>query len=532
MANSAFSRALGTPAIQTEKARPDQVENNAGGFVFEVSDQARLERFLILGTDGGTYYTSEKKLTKENIAFLQDLIERNEDLVIDVVRAVSMGGRAYRNSAAIFTVAALFTYGKEKSSQLVEDVCRTATHLFEFAEYVELLGGWGRSKRRAVAEWYTNKTPEALAYQVIKYRQRNGWSHRDLLRLSHPVGLNKRVGNFITGEDKRPAASTTDEEDLGIIRAFKFAQEAQSFSELKNMALTERSLPWEAVPTEFHKNVELWKTLFYNGALKGQALLRNITRLARLGAFDDLVFARDFADGLLNEEMIKRTKLHPIQYLLALSVHQIGQVDRKLHVRTKDWRESHIIVDALNEGFYKAFSYVEPANKRTMIGLDVSGSMSSSALGLELSCAQIGAAMSMSIARTEPYYAIMGFKNKLTDLGITASMDLNSVLQRTENQTFGSTDCSLPILYAQMNNIAIDTFVIMTDNETWFGSVHPFIALRDYRQRTGIDAKLVVAGLTTTEFTIADPRDRGMLDVVGADANLPKLVSEFSAGRI
>lgn len=35
-----------------------QVQNNAGGFVFEVSDETRIRRFLILGTTSATYYVS------------------------------------------------------------------------------------------------------------------------------------------------------------------------------------------------------------------------------------------------------------------------------------------------------------------------------------------------------------------------------------------------------------------------------------------------------------------------------------------
>jgi 60 kDa SS-A/Ro ribonucleoprotein len=43
-----------------------QVENNAGGFVYEVTPFQRLQRFLVLGCEGGTYYQGESKLTKEN----------------------------------------------------------------------------------------------------------------------------------------------------------------------------------------------------------------------------------------------------------------------------------------------------------------------------------------------------------------------------------------------------------------------------------------------------------------------------------
>ena len=70
-------------------------------------------------------------------------------------------------------------------------VCRTSTHLFQFATFVEGFRGWGRALRRAVGGWYAARSPESLAYQAVKYRQRDGMTHRDLLRLAHPAG---RVG--------------------------------------------------------------------------------------------------------------------------------------------------------------------------------------------------------------------------------------------------------------------------------------------------------------------------------------------------
>ena len=44
--------------------------------------------------------------------------------------------------------------------------------------------------RSAVGRWYTGKTPRDLAYQVTKYQARDGWSHRDALRLAHPKAPN------------------------------------------------------------------------------------------------------------------------------------------------------------------------------------------------------------------------------------------------------------------------------------------------------------------------------------------------------
>ena len=69
--------------------------------------------------------------------------------------------------------------------------------------------------------------------------------------------------------------------------------------------------------------------------------------------------------------------------------------------------------------------------------------------------------------------------------------------------------------------------MIYTDNETWAGTIHADEALRRYREWSGIDAKLVVAGVTATDFTLADPEDAGMLDVVGFDSAAPNLIADF-----
>jgi 60 kDa SS-A/Ro ribonucleoprotein len=540
--SNAFTRNLASPVPQTKAASPEQVKNNAGGYSFEVSDADRLERFLILGTDGGTYYVSEHDLTKQNVDWLIRHISLRADGglgVLEKVVEVSESGRAYRNSAAIFVLALLFKHGPTAIKPLLilalPKVCRTSTHLYEFAEYNKLLtntgkGGWNRTKRAAVAAWYQSKTDDQLAYQAVKYRQRNGWTHRDMFRLSHPEGVNPKVGNFILKGEVDLVESPN------VLVGFQVAQDSQTVEDVLQALEAFKKLPWEALPTQFLKEVKVWQKLFYNNQLNGQALLRNVTRLAKLGAFKDMVFARQFADKLVDEEMIRKTRLHPIQYLLALVNYTEGQVDRKRYglygMRSKDWTVNPVIRDALDAGFYLAFKYADSADKKTLIGLDVSGSMSSLAMGIDLSCAEVGAAMSMATVRREPYYQVMGFAHVFKDLGITPKMSLQQVLAITRRQNFGGTDCSLPMTWAKEQGVDVDTFVVMTDNETWAGKVHPHVALEQYRQHVGHDAKLIVAGMASNGFTIANPKDRGMLDVVGADASLPKLVADFSAGRI
>jgi len=305
------------------------------------------------------------------------------------------------------------------------------------------------------------------------------------------------------------------------------------------------NLPWEALPTDVLKDVKVWKKLFYNNQLNGQALFRNITRLAKAGAFTDMKFAADYAKRMTDEAMLAKTRIHPLQVLNALVVYTEGQQDRKPETvyndriyqgartvsRVKTWSTESVIVAALNDAFYKSFKYAEPADKRTLLAVDVSGSMTMwNAAGSDLSAAQAAAAIAMTIARTEPAHKVMGFSHQFVDLGISASDSLESAMKKVQ-RSFGATDISLPMEWANKNKVAVDTFVVVTDNETNSG-IKPTQALARYRKATGIDAKLAVLGTASTGFTVADPTDKGQMDFVGFDANVPKVLADFSAGRI
>ena len=153
-------------------------------------------------------------------------------------------------------------------------------------------------------------------------------------------------------------------------------------------------------------------------------------------------------------------------------------------------------------------------------------------------------------AATEPSYETVGFfarkggwkartksqwgfgEQGLTPLAISARERLDDAVKTISDLPFGGTDCALPMLYAQAQEREVDTFAIYTDSETWAGDVHPAQALQEYRQASGIDARLVVVGTVSNGFSIADPADPGMLDVVGFDTATSQLISDFARGSI
>ena len=91
----------------------------------------------------------------------------------------------------------------------------------------------------------------------------------------------------------------------------------------------------------------------------------------------------------------------------------------------------------------------------------------------------------------------------------------------------GGTDRALPMIWAARNKRNVSAFITYTNSETWAGNIHPVQALRQYRAEFVGNAKAVVVGMTANDFTLADPNDRGMLDVVGFDTTVPAVIADF-----
>ena len=525
---------------QREQADPRQVPNWAGGWTFQVPGEARILRFLTIGTEGGTFYASERKLTKANANVVLTWARERPEQLAELAAQVSESGRAPRNNAAIFAVVAAMslgntTEGRQAAAARFSRVVRIGTHLFIAAGYLEQFRGWGRGARRAFASWYTERDADALAYQLIKYRHRYDWTHRDVLRSAHSTKAldstaQGAVLDWLCGRTPRGAAYLPV-----LIEGYELAREMGrdqlSHASAKGYAQLVRDypgLPWEALPDEATSTAEVWRALIENG-LPATALLRNLPRMTRLGVLAPMSeHLRMVTERLTDEAVLRRGRIHPVAILIALKTYVTGRSEKG----DSTWTPVPQVAAALNDAFYLSFGTVEPAGKRTMISLDVSGSMRSSAAGYNLQAAEVTAAMSMMVMRTEPAWGIYGFNTGIQPLNLHPNMALEDVARRVSGLTRGGTDCALPMLWAAKNRMEVDTFITYTDNETWFGHVHPHEALAAYRQQTGIDARMQVVATSPTDFSIADPDDRGTLDVSGFDAAVARLLADHSRGDL
>jgi len=553
---------------------PKQIKNPQGGYSFKVDDMTRLRRFLCIGSEGGSYSVDEAKMTIQNALAVERLLKNGRGKeVVDTVLDYSVEGKTAKQNPLLFAYAMCCKIGdvetRKYAYSCLEKICRIPTHLFAFIEYCQELipntTGWGRAHRRAVAKWYLNKKANELAFAVTKYKNRNGWTHTDVLRLCHPhpesdeqrlvfkyiakgweeakkyyqeIDTNAKKENSESpqvpqGKGNKGGKSNNNNKSLleqtyELLTAVEFVSHQTDYSKELKKAILDHRLAREHLPTPLLGRKDIW--IFLLDSMPLTATIRNLNKMTQLEVLTSTsTETKRLVERLNNLEELKKAKIHPLNVLFAMKVYNQGKGDKG----SLTWTPVPEISQALESAFYLSFKAIEPTGKRHLLAVDVSGSMNVKIANSCVSCLEAALAMSLVTLRTEPEVVLQGFSGNMVPLkGITKESTLNDALEEAKKVPLGPTDCAAPMVWALNNRVPVDVFVIYTDSETFVGGAHPKQALDNYRKAMDIEAKLVVVGMTATEFSLADPSDAGMLDIAGFDTGAPEVMRNFILGLI
>lgn len=499
------------------------VPNDAGGYGYPVSDWTLLDRFLILGAEGGTYYTSEPVLTREVAQGVARCLDADALRVVTRVVEISRDGRAAKNDPALFVLALALchTAARPHAYVALPLVARTGTHLFHLLAMTKALGrGWSRGLQTAVRAWYQAQSD--VAYSVLKYPSRDGWSHRDVLRLAHvkpwddasTITLRYAAGKFAAEEP-------TWHETIDAVRRLH----AGGVAETEVCALIQQyRLAREMIPSEWLTKPAVWHALLPHMGLT--AIIRNLGTLSKLGVLaPGSLTTRGVGQMLTDAERLRKARVHPAALLLAMMTYRQGHGTRS----AATWPVVPQILDALSEGFHAAFRAVEPTGLRTLVAVDTSGSMSASILGGTLSCWHAGVAMALATLASEPQATVVSFDTVTRPTALSPKQRLDDALRSFPHAT-GGTDVAAPIRWAMAQRLPVDLFVLYTDEQTWAGPEHVMSALQAYRQMVGINAKLAVACMQASRTTVLDASDAGVLTLAGFDPTTPQAIGAFARG--
>ncbi|XP_019734727.1 RNA-binding protein RO60 isoform X1 [Hippocampus comes] len=538
------------PSACAQSCPSNHTSNAAGEHChWEVSDNVRLRRFLCYGSEGDVYTASEEAhLGMAQAGALLSMLQEGRGIeAVNEIKRFAQDGRAVRLDPSIFALALCSQHAevttKRAAFKAVKDICQDPAHLFSFIQYKKELkedmkcGIWGRALRKAVSDWYNGQDALSLAAVVTRCKQREGWSHKDVLRLSHTKPADEAlalISKYVAKGWKEVHVAYADKENTEeVVKVLLYLEVVEKVkhscdeTEVINL-IEEHKLEREQLLTDHLKSKLVWRALLKEMPLQSVLwMLGKMTarKIVQPGASE----TQALCERMQTEAALKKAKLHPFSILLASEHYKRGQ---GYQGKTK-WAADGSILKALDIAFYKSFSNIEPVGKSFVVAVDVSTSLSSVVPGTALSTAVAAAVITMVFARTEADTHVLAYSEGALELcSVSADMTLAQTTDELVKIPGGSTDCTLPIAWATDNGKAVDVFIILTNNPLWTFTASPVETLKKYRQTSGRHSKLVMCGLTSIGHTMPDTGDRGLLSICGFDLGAFRIIRNLAQNLI
>ena len=534
MANYGFAAQKGkaTPQSQVIPGRDaDMTKNLAGGVSFKADKWTALRRWLLTGSMFDGYYQGKEEMTDANIKLLSELIAKDPSRVAtEIIDASKKGISVHTPILALTFLSMGEGEAKNLFKSAFKDTVRTASHLYEFMNYVKNYRGKGSVIHSAMNRWLSDRSISDLEYQFLKYQSREGFSGRDILRLAKPKsdGTRSQLYNWITGGSKKnpliPAEKLSDE--LQKIKIYETLKKGASESDV-TAAIRTFGLTHEMIPSNIARTKAVWEALFEK--MPVGATIRNLGNLTEKGVFKDKKYL-DMLDQRFSPEALRKAYTHPIVLASALKVYEAGGTLGKSSLR---WDRVPRVEDALSQAINDSFDVLEPTGKTFFYALDVSGSMGGGQVGnLWMTPFEIEGIMALASIKSEKDYFVGGFNTQFEPINSLRKSTSFKDARHFWKGGFGGTDASSAYDYAIKNNVYADVFVFFTDSESWAGRRHPSQALADYRSKINKNAKAIYVTLTAygDHISLVDPKDPMSYDIAGFTAETPKLIQMIASG--
>ncbi|XP_068197023.1 RNA-binding protein RO60 isoform X2 [Antennarius striatus] len=433
-----------------------------GAGQWDVSDKAKLCRFLCYGSEGDAYTAKDEgRISTKNAGALLSLLQEGRGAeVVEEIKRFAQDGRAVSPSPALFALALCSQHSEVKTRQAafkaLKDVCRDPAHLFSFIQNKKQLkegmkcGIWGRALRKAVSDWYVEQDAMTLAAAVTRCKQREGWSHQDLLRLSHTKPANEATAlvckYIMKGWKEVQAAYSEKENSEEVIKVLSYLEVVEKVkhscdeTEVVNL-IEEHKLEKEQLLTDHLKSKQVWRALLKEMPL--HSVLRFLGKMTANKIIEPgSPVTQAVCERIQCEATLRKAKIHPFSLLLSSENYKRGH---GYQGKTK-WEADSSILKAIDSAFYKSFTNVEAVGKRFVVAADVSTSLSSIVPGTSISTAVAAAAVTMIFARTEADVDVLAYsEGALVPCSLSADMTLAQVTAELVKIPGGTTDCTLPI---------------------------------------------------------------------------------------
>lgn len=507
----------------TKQADPRQIKNDSAGFVFQADILTRLERFLILGAEGSTYYVSHQEHAFRNVQTVSQALTQDPIKAIDLAHDVSVKGRAMKQDAGLYVIAEALKHPtievRHHAAAAALEIVRTGSTLLSLIAYIGKERGTGKIVRGLINEWYNSRAGRELAYQVVKYANRANWTHGDVIRRGHvkpSTPEHDAIFKWLLHNSDKNGTFALEGDIADYLRSYdalRTADERSIIGLVERFGFTHDMIPSEQLTSK------VWRLLLEKG-LAITALTRNLGSLTAKGLLDDHSILVKVVEAF-SQERVTKGRVHPMTLYQALKVYASGKGVRG----TLTWNPKRQVIDALDDAFYLAFGNLTQSKKRIHVALDHSQSMTSgNVMGMPSTTpAQASVAMGSVLAYQYPYatFTLFGTSISRTE-AITPKRRLDDI-ERSIRRIGEATDFSIAMDYHAKHDLG-EALIMFTDGQVNTGR-HVHTSIDELRRKRG--PVKIVGALTEANDISLKIDDPNYLGIAGFDSSVPQLLTGF-----
>lgn len=409
-------------------------KNKAGGQAFNLTAQYKLAFALVSSFLEPEFYRSRSQTVKE----IEHLVKNLDPLFC--ARAAVFVRKEYGNRATTHLVAAVIAH-TVKGEQWTKNFFASVVHRVDdaaeiLAAYISL---YGKPIPNSLKKGLAMALGKFSEYQLAKYKGENkGVKLVDLFNIVHPK----------PNKDNNKAFKSLIEGTLVSVDTWESMLSAAGQK-----------------PNEKEKNTakrEVWWFLIKEKKLGYFALLRNLRNIMDT---NDRALVEAAIETLTDKAQIHKSLVMPFRYLTA----------QKELEKANSNPLSRLLLEGVNNALDTALENVPKFNGQTLIALDCSGSMGSTAD--PSSPASIGSLFAAVIAKVNNADMVL-FDDAARPHNIILSDSIYSITKAIQQgMTYGGTDFNTVFSTAKRK---YDRIIILSDMQAWVGHNAPLDSFKRY----------------------------------------------------
>jgi 60 kDa SS-A/Ro ribonucleoprotein len=339
--------------VRKRTPRPN-THNEAGGQAYSLDDKAALAQYVVTGTFNNVYYTT----AGEQLKLIEKLASRVDPRFI---AKLAVYGRevAHMKDTPAYLLASLAAQGEVRLvEQIFDRICINSKMLLNFAGLIRsgVLGrrSFGTVTKRCIQRWLQDRSGKKLYIASVGH---SNPSLADLIKMVHPRPTDREqqaMFSYLIGKLK-----SEDWEYLpDDVKQFELLKEVELVGDDYEIP----DIPFRAL-TNLNLGVEAWREIARN--MPWGTLRQNLNMLAKRNVFDSDTFVREMAAKLSDEDAVRQFNAFPYQLMTTYQNVTFSQA----------------LSNALQDAMEVAVENVPEFPGRTVVAVDVSGSMSSAITG-------------------------------------------------------------------------------------------------------------------------------------------------------